>query len=406
MTTNKLVSRQAGKKAAHARSLVGRIAVILALLLTMVTATAAAASAPAVTGVSPSGGPTKGGQTVLIKGTDFTGTTAVKFGLVDATSFAIVSDTSIVAVVPDAAAAGEQIIFVTNATGTNTDGKAYKYAGPTVTKVSPEWAKPTVATIIAVSGSGFTGALAADVKLNGVAATAIWVVSDKLLIAKTAASGNTAGLGDVVVTRNSVDSETGKSAYLVAAGAPTVSAIDGADTSTKAIGATLTITGTNFLGATQVNFGKSKITGADITIVSATSITVAVPKQSSGIIDVTVTTAAGTSATNLATDFSYLSTTAPTVSSVFPEVFAKAAGGTFLMYGKGFTGIIKTDVILTCEPGTTTPATTSITVISDTAAVVVIPANTGDATGTCDLKVQNGTDSTLNSTLTGAVRYV
>src|SRR5207253_10301057 len=64
-----------------------------------------AASAPAVTSLSPATGSTAGGTTVTITGTDCTGATGVTFGTVAATSFLVVSGTSITAVSPSEAAA-------------------------------------------------------------------------------------------------------------------------------------------------------------------------------------------------------------------------------------------------------------------------------------------------------------
>ena len=76
-----------------------------------------AASAPVVTSASPSGA--AAGAQVTIKGQGFTGTvatTGVKFGAVNATSWVVVSDSVIVAVMP-AGSAGSAAVTVTNATG-------------------------------------------------------------------------------------------------------------------------------------------------------------------------------------------------------------------------------------------------------------------------------------------------
>src|ERR1019366_7947378 len=64
--------------------------------------------APAVTSISPSSGPTTGGTTVTITGTNFTGATKVGFGAVAATSFTVVSSTEITAVSPAQAAGTRQ----------------------------------------------------------------------------------------------------------------------------------------------------------------------------------------------------------------------------------------------------------------------------------------------------------
>ena len=406
MTTRRFGSRTMKKKTFRARKIIGRIVLFAVLLTTSLVAPAYAADAPTVTGVTPSGGPVKGGQVVVIKGSDFTGTTAVKFGAVDATSYAIVSDTNIVAVVPDAAAAGDQLIAITNATGTNLTGRSYKYAGPTVTAVSPAWATTTVAKIITVTGTGFTGALAADVTVGGKVATAIWVTSDRSMVVQTPinAGGDVVeGVTDVIVTRNSVASATGKSAFLFASGPPTVTAMDHSGTDGAAIGGNLVITGTQLLGVTQVNFGSTKVSASGITITSATSITVVVPQKSNGPVDVTVDTAAGSSVINLATGFDYFSTVAPTISSLYPGVLAKAAGGTFLVYGKGFTGVTASDVTLKC---TTDITPTSVLPVSDTALIVIAPANASDAIDTCDLEIANPNDALLVTTKTDIIRYV
>lgn len=79
------------------------------------------AVAPVVIAATPSGA-TAGSQ-VTITGTNFTGTvatTGVKFGAVNASSWVVLGDSTIVAIVP-AGAAGSAPIKVTNATGASTD---------------------------------------------------------------------------------------------------------------------------------------------------------------------------------------------------------------------------------------------------------------------------------------------
>ncbi len=87
----------------------------------------AAATIPTITATSPSTGPIAGGTLVKVSGSKFTGTTAVKFGTVNATSFAVDSDGTLYAVAP-AQAAGAKNVTVTNATGVSTTTGAYTYA--------------------------------------------------------------------------------------------------------------------------------------------------------------------------------------------------------------------------------------------------------------------------------------
>ncbi len=73
-------------------------------------------AAPAVTGVSPSSGPTTGGTSVIITGTNFTGANAVTFGGAAAASFTVDSATQITAVDP-AGNAGVVDVQVTTGSG-------------------------------------------------------------------------------------------------------------------------------------------------------------------------------------------------------------------------------------------------------------------------------------------------
>lgn len=89
----------------------------------------AGSAVPAVTGLSPTGGGTAGGNLVQIFGTKFTGASAVKFGATNATNYTVVNDTLIVATAP-AATAGAKDVTVTTPGGTsaNTAADDYLYA--------------------------------------------------------------------------------------------------------------------------------------------------------------------------------------------------------------------------------------------------------------------------------------
>src|SRR5439155_21893539 len=94
--------------------------------------------APTVTSVSPKSGPTAGGTSVSITGTNLSGANAVKFGSSNATSFTVNSATSITASSP--AGSGTVDVTVSTATATlspyTTLFRTYALA-PTVTSVSP-----------------------------------------------------------------------------------------------------------------------------------------------------------------------------------------------------------------------------------------------------------------------------
>ena len=75
--------------------------------------------APAITGMSPSSGSIVGGTKVTIAGTDFNGTSEVKFGSIPAASFTVISETEIAAVTPRSKKAGRVDVSVTTIAGTN-----------------------------------------------------------------------------------------------------------------------------------------------------------------------------------------------------------------------------------------------------------------------------------------------
>jgi alpha-tubulin suppressor-like RCC1 family protein len=80
---------------------------------------------PTVTAVSPAEGAQAGGTSVSISGTEFTGTTAVKFGSTEAKSFKVNSDSSITATSP--AGTGTVDVTVTNAVGTSATSSADQF---------------------------------------------------------------------------------------------------------------------------------------------------------------------------------------------------------------------------------------------------------------------------------------
>ena len=82
-------------------------------------------AAPAITGISPSSGPTAGGTSVTINGSGFTGATRVAFGGLAATSYNVVSATQITAVSP--AQTGAHYVIVTGPGGSSANVPADIY---------------------------------------------------------------------------------------------------------------------------------------------------------------------------------------------------------------------------------------------------------------------------------------
>ena len=119
---------------------------------------------PTLTSLTPNSGSVAGGAVVTITGTNFTGTTGVTIGGVAATSFSIVSATSITATTP-AHAAGTASVVVTTPAGSNSTNTLYSYTplqdqSSLTVSASPSALNATITTsTLSTSGGSGTGAV-------------------------------------------------------------------------------------------------------------------------------------------------------------------------------------------------------------------------------------------------------
>ena len=248
-----------------------------------------ATPAPTVTSVSPNSGPTAGGTSVTITGTNFTGATGVTVGGAAATSVSVVNATSITATVPSHAA-GSASVIVTTPAGSNAANTLYTYiAPPTVTSVSPNSGPTAGGTSVTITGTTFTGAT--SVTFGGAAATSFSVVNATSITATVPAGA--AGAVSVVVT-TPAGSNAANALYTYISG-PTVTSVNPSSGSTAG-GTVVTITGTTFTGATSITFGG--VAATSFAIVNATTITATVPAGAAGSASVIVTTPSGSNAAN------------------------------------------------------------------------------------------------------------
>jgi hypothetical protein len=96
-------------------------------------------------------------------------------------------------------------------------------------------------------------------------------------------------------------------------------------------GTSVTITGKNLTGATAVHFGAAA--AVSYVVNSATTITAVAPASAAGAVDVTVTTAGGTSATSTKDRFK---SGPPIITAISPPTGPKAGGTTVTVTGAGF----------------------------------------------------------------------
>jgi spore coat protein U-like protein len=99
-------------------------------------------------------------------------------------------------------------------------------------------------------------------------------------------------------------------------------------------GTVVVLFGSGFMGATAVDFGATAAT--KFTVNNGSQITVTSPRSNTtGPVDITVTTPSGTSAVRTADQFTYV---APTVTNVSPAFGPVAGGTTVTITGTGFSG--------------------------------------------------------------------
>ena len=255
---------------------------------------------PVVTGLSPTSGPVTGGTSMRITGTGFTSATAVDFGTAAASTVSVVSDSEITAISPPGT--GTVAVTVTTPGGLSPTSAADLFTyGPVVTGLSPTNGPAAGGTTVTITGKGFTGAT--QVCFGSTPATSFTVVSDTQITAVSSA-----GTGTVDVTVTTDRGTSGTSSEDQFNYAPTVTGISPISGSVAG-GTLVTITGTGFTGATEVDFGSVKVKSGFAVDTSGNEIMITPPPMAVGTVNVTVTTANGTSVISSAGQFTYTGTT-------------------------------------------------------------------------------------------------
>ncbi|MFJ9742936.1 IPT/TIG domain-containing protein [Streptomyces sp. NPDC101166] len=334
-------------------------------------------AAPVVSSVSPNQGPAAGGTTVTVTGTGFTGATAVRFGTKLATSFTVNSSTQITAVAPSGS--GSVVVTVTTNQGTSAQQVPFTYTAtpaPSLSGISPGQGLPAGGTTVTLTGTNLTGATA--VKFDGVAATSYTVNSSTQITAVTPA--HAAGAAAVTVTTPSGTSNALTFTYLAAA--PSVTGLSPGQGPASG-GTTVTLTGTNLTGATEVRF--DDVAATSFTVNSSTQITAVTPAHVAGAAAVTVTTPGGTSNPDNPSAYFFFAAT-PSLTAVNPGAGPTTGGTTVTLTGSDLLGAtaVKFDGV----------AATSYTVDSSTQITAVTPAH---AAGTAAVTVTTpgGTSNSL-----------
>src|SRR5258708_13675979 len=163
-------------------------------------------------------------------------------------------------------------------------------------------------TAVIPTGSSLTGATGCKL---GAAGGTSFVVNSATQITAPAPAGSS--VVDVTVTTPGGTSATGAGDQYTYIAAPTVSSVSPTGGSTAG-STSVTIAGTNLTGATAVKFGGTNATAYVVN--GPTQITATAPAGSAGTVDISVTTAGGTTAASPNDHYTYFAI--PTLSSIPP----------------------------------------------------------------------------------------
>ncbi|MFJ1886745.1 MULTISPECIES: IPT/TIG domain-containing protein [unclassified Streptomyces] len=196
---------------------------------------------------------------------------------------------------------------------------------PVVSFVNPAQGPVSGGTTVVITGTSLTGATAVRF---GAANAAFYTVTSATQITAVTPAGSAGSVPVTVTSPSGTSNATVIFTYTVVS-TPTVTGLSPSIGSTGG-GTMVTVTGTNFSGATQVRFGS--VNASSFSVVSPTKITAVSPPGAAGAVPVTVTTPAGTSAAAPASYFFYAS--APVLTAVCPSAGPAFGGNTVTLTGQ------------------------------------------------------------------------
>lgn len=225
---------------------------------------------PIITQIVPTGGTSSGGTLVTISGKGFTGATAVRFDSTNVTPLTVTDTTITVNTPPHVAGIVDvRIVFPSDITPICLFGK-YIYASETlVSSISPSTGANDQSVVI--TGSGFTGATQV---LFGSTPAASYIINSDTQITAISPSG-TGQVYIQVVGLSNTSASTSASLFTYVP-RPSLSTIT-PNTGPCVGGTPVTITGTNFTGATKVLF--DNIEADSVVVVDDNTITCTSPRH-------------------------------------------------------------------------------------------------------------------------------
>jgi len=207
---------------------------------------------PNIINVTPNYGSVNGGTVITINGSYFFNTTSITIGNVKINSFTVINDNQIQTITP-AGVLGPVNISVTSYSGTGTCNNAFSYVKPYVLSLSPSFGTVLGNTDVTIKGVYFTGT--SMIKFGDAVCTQYKIVNDTTIIATSPTAFNV-GTVDVVVTSSVGVSQSVVSSKYTYLSIPRVDSVSPIIGTYETL---VTITGTNFIGASDILFGNVSV---------------------------------------------------------------------------------------------------------------------------------------------------
>ena len=379
---------------------------------------------PTLTSLSPSSALAGGNDvTLTVNGTGFSGDgVEVLWGstILETTYISGTQLTATVTSMQLASAGSGQITVKQYGYGSGGEGSelqsnalTFTVNGPTISKVSPAIvAVGSSSTTLTVTGTSFVAGTTSGGTFTPGSLVYVGGTTELAVTAGTSSSITATlpallleSVGTLSVTVVNPNLSASSNAVSVSVAAPAIAAVSPKSITAGASGATLTVTGTNFIAGTTsggtftagsvVYVGSTALT---VTAGTATSITATVPGsmlESVGTLSATVETPNVSTASSAAT----VTVAAPAISAVSPKtITAGASGATLTVTGTNF-------IAGTTSGGTFTAGSvvyvgsTALTVTAGTATSITatVPGSMLESVGSLSVTVQNPNVSTASS---------
>jgi hypothetical protein len=238
------------------------------------------------------------------------------------------------------------------------------FGAPAITSVAPNAGPTGGGNTVTINGSGFVPGAKAKFSSSGSLLSTTFVSSTQL---KVVAPAHAAGVVDVFVTTPAGTSAQ-TSVDLYAFGAPAITSV-APNAGPTGGGNTVTIKGSGFVPGAKARFLSSGSL-LSTTFVSSTQLKVVAPAHAAQLVDVFVTTPAGTSPATVGDRYTFEVT--PAISGLSPNVGPTGGGNTVTINGSGF---VSGATVKFSTAGSSLPTT----FVSSTQLKVVAPAHAAGA---------------------------